>query len=196
MPSTGSVTHWIHQLKAGDHVAAQHLWENYFRTLIQRARQRLAGLPRRAADEEDVALSAFDTFCRGAAEGRFPQLHDRHDLWQLLVVITDRKAIDLVHHERRLKRGGTKVPLAGTEAAEALDQALSREPSPEFAAQLAEEYQRLLRLLGETELQQIAVRKLEGYTVREIAAQFQLLPRTVQRRLELIRRLWQQELLP
>ena len=36
----------------------------------------------RLADEEDVALSAFDSFCRGAEQGRFPRLDDRDDLWQ------------------------------------------------------------------------------------------------------------------
>ena len=34
------------------------------------------------ADEEDVALSAFDSLCRGAVEGRFPRLDDRNDLWR------------------------------------------------------------------------------------------------------------------
>jgi hypothetical protein len=109
MSSEGLVTHWIARLKTGNQSAAQHLWEGYFQQLIERARQKLAGTPRRAADEEDVVLSAFDSFCRGARQGRFPQLQDRHDLWQLLIVITERKAIDLVHHERRLRRGGGKV---------------------------------------------------------------------------------------
>ena len=69
-------------------------------------------MPRVAADEEDVALSAFDSFCRGAQRGRFPQLDDRDNLWRLLVVITSRKAVDLAQHEgppevrRRRARGG------------------------------------------------------------------------------------------
>src|SRR5262245_50256871 len=107
--SSGSVTCWLEQLKAGDAAAAQPLWENYFRQLVRLARRRLGDIPRRAADEEDVALSAFDSFCRGAEQGRFPRLEDRHDLWQLLVMITARKAIDLARHEGRVKRGGGKV---------------------------------------------------------------------------------------
>jgi len=61
------------------------LWERYFRRLVGLARKKLRAAPRRAADEEDVALSAFDSFCRGAKLDRFPQLHDRLDVWQLLV---------------------------------------------------------------------------------------------------------------
>jgi hypothetical protein len=65
--------------------------------------KKLLGAPRGMADEEDVALSAFDSFCRGAEQGRFPQLSDRDDLWRLLFVITERKAIDLVNHEKAQK---------------------------------------------------------------------------------------------
>src|ERR687886_50259 len=98
-PDDGSVTRWLGRLQAGDPAAAQQLWERYFPRLVGLARQRLRGAPRRAADEEDVALSAFDSFCRGVARGRFPQLHDRNNLWGLLVLITARKALNLAQHE-------------------------------------------------------------------------------------------------
>src|SRR5262249_9537959 len=88
MSSAGSVTHWIRELKAGNHLAAQRLWEKYFQRLVALARTKLGNRPRRVADEEDVAVNAFDSFFRGAQMGRFPQLLDRDDLWQLLVMIT------------------------------------------------------------------------------------------------------------
>src|SRR5262245_49065489 len=109
MSSDAPVSHWVQELRAGNQAAAQWLWEAYFQRLVVLARQRLAGTPRRVADEEDVALSAFDSFCRGAGQGRFPRLEDRNDLWQLLVVVTARKALDLRQHEHRLKRGGGNV---------------------------------------------------------------------------------------
>ena len=77
MPSEGSVTRWLGQLRAGDAAAAQPLWERYVRRLVGLARKKLHGRPSRAADGEDVALSAFDSFCRNAEQGRFPQLADR-----------------------------------------------------------------------------------------------------------------------
>src|SRR5688572_16455948 len=106
MSSSSSVTRWLGRLRAGDRDAAQELWQRYFAQLVRLARGRLQGARRRAADEEDVALSALDSFCRGAAQGRFPDLHDRQGLWPLLVAITARKAGKLVRHERRQKRGG------------------------------------------------------------------------------------------
>ena len=97
----GSVTRWINDLKGGELDAAQPLWERYFADLVRLARVRLRATPRTAADEEDVALSAFDSFCAGVARGRFPRLDDRNDLWRVLVTITARKAADQALRERR-----------------------------------------------------------------------------------------------
>src|SRR6266852_4950772 len=104
MSAPDSVTNWLVHLKAGDAAAAQALWERYFPRMVALARKRLHGA-RLPQDEEDVALSAFDSFCRGAQEGRFPNLADRDDLWRLLLVITARKALDQLERQGRLKRG-------------------------------------------------------------------------------------------
>lgn len=191
MSSAGSVTHWVRLLQAGDHVAAQPLWERYFQQLVGLARARLQDTPRRAADEEDVALSAFDSFCRAAERHRFPQLTDRDDLWRLLVVITARKALRLAKHERRQKRGGGKVH---DEAV--LDQLADQEPTPDLAIQVAEECARLLESLGDGELRSIALWKMEGYTTEEMAAKLQCAPRTVERKLRRIRTIWTEEVAP
>jgi RNA polymerase sigma factor (sigma-70 family) len=179
------------------------LWDKYFGPLAARARRRLAGVPGRAADEQDVALSAFDSFCRGAERGRFPRLNGRDDLWQLLVVIADRKAIDLARYERRQRRGGGKVldeaalRAEGAAAEDApLGRAVSPEPSPEAALRSAEECRRLLDLLEDADQRQTALLRMEGYTVEEIAARLGRVPRTVKRWLRLIRQTWEQELGP
>ena len=203
MSSGGSVSHWVVQLRAGDHRAAQELWERYFRRLVGLARKKLRDTPRRSADEEDVALSAFGCFCRGAQQGRFPQLSDRDDLWQLLVTITVRKAIDHIRRERRQKRGAGEVldeaALAGNRDTSTdepgMERILGREPTPEFAAQLAEECERLLRCLGEGSLRDVALRKMEGYSDQEIANQFGCARRTIVRKLRRIRNIWSQDIL-
>jgi DNA-directed RNA polymerase specialized sigma24 family protein len=198
MSSHGSVTRWLGRLQAGDPSAAQQLWQRYFQRLVGLARQKLRGAPRRAADEEDVALSAFDSFCRNAEQGRFPQLLDRDGLWRLLVVLTARKAAHQRRDEQRLKRGGgvTTQGQTSTESEEEsiLDQVLSREPTPEFAAQTAEECQRLLRMLNDRQLEALALARLQGYSVEEIAAQFGYAPRSIKRKLQLIREIWDKEL--
>jgi RNA polymerase sigma factor (sigma-70 family) len=197
MSSDGSVTHWLGLLKAGDQAAAQELWERYFRRLVGLAGQILPRRARRAADGEDAALSAFASFCRCAERGQFPRLLDREDLWQLLVVLTARKAYRQVAYAQAQKRGGGRpaetLPLDAAAEDSAIDQVLSREPTPEFAAQVAEEYQRLLDALEDDELRSVAVWKMEGYTNEEIAARLELTPRSVERKLRRIRKMLRQQ---
>jgi DNA-directed RNA polymerase specialized sigma24 family protein len=197
--ASGSVTAWIERLKAGDGDAAERLWEGYFHRLVGLARRKLQGASRAAADEEDVALSAFESFCRGAEAGRFPRLDDRDDLWQLLVLLTARKAARLRRQERRLKRGGGAVQHTSALADEGggeLAEVIGREPAPEFAAAVAEECRRLLEGLGDAELRAVAVAKMEGHSNAEIADRLGVVERTVERKLRVIRGLWEQEVHP
>jgi DNA-directed RNA polymerase specialized sigma24 family protein len=194
MSPEGSVSYWITRLQAGDRDAAAPLWERYFRRLVELAHAQLKGVPRGAADEEDVALSAFDSFCKGAERGRFPDLLDRDNLWRLLVVLTARKAAHLKRDAGRQKRGGgagQRAP-AGAENAD-LQQVICREPTPEFAARVAEECRRLLDRLGDHELQAVALWKMEGYTNGEIAGRLACGVRSVGRKLRVIRGVWEQE---
>jgi DNA-directed RNA polymerase specialized sigma24 family protein len=190
MSAEDSVSQWLAQLKGGDAAAAQKLWERYFRRLVGLARLKLQGSPRRTADEEDVALSAFASFCQGAEQGRFPQLADRDNLWRLLVVLTARKARHQLRGEGRKKRGGGALEEA------VLTEVVGREPSPAFAAQVADECRRLLGLLSDAALEQVAVAKMEGYSNAEIAQRLGCAPRSVGRKLQVIRTLWEEEAAP
>ncbi len=198
----GSVTIWVDALRAGDPEAARRLWQRYFQSLVRLARSRLQARARGAADEEDVALNAFDSFYDGMAQGRFPDLADRDDLWRVLVVIAARKASDQNRRELRQKRGGGRVRreadlVAGPEPEEAvLAQIVGAEPSPEFAAIVADECARRLRRLPDASLRQVALLKMEGYRNEEIAAHLGCGLRTITRRLELIRKAWTDEAPP
>jgi len=70
MTTSGSVTHWLQLLQAGEDSAARQIWERYFPRLVGLAREKLRGADGRMADEEDIALSVFDSFCRGIEQGR------------------------------------------------------------------------------------------------------------------------------
>jgi DNA-directed RNA polymerase specialized sigma24 family protein len=199
-PEKSSVKHWVKQLRAGDTgQPVQKLWERYFQRLVTLARAMLGSQPRGAADEEDVALSAFGSFCNGVLRGRFPQLEERDNLWRLLVTITARKVYRLHLRHACRKRGGKVVILeesALTVAGRAgralgLEQFLASEPTPEFAAEAADEYQRLLGLLPNEELRAVAQWKMQGFTNEEIAARLDCVPRSVERRLRTIRICWE-----
>jgi RNA polymerase sigma factor (sigma-70 family) len=197
MSSEGSVTRWVTALKGGDAAAAQPLWERYHRRLVGLAREKLRSARRRAADEEDVVQNAFDSFFRGVARGRFPQLNDRDNLWRLLAVITARKALDQLAHEHSQRQGGgtlqgeSRIASGETVWGEtAIEQVVGEEPTPEFAAQVAEEYHRLLELLGDETLRRVAVWKMEGLTNDEVAERLDCSRRTVARKLDTIRIIW------
>ena len=145
-----------------------------------------------------MALSAFDSFCQGALRGKFPALNDRDNLWRLLVTITARKAYQLKLKSGRRKRGGNAVldeaalaAFGGNGNGEIeLEHFIASEPTPEFAAQATEEFQQLLACLPDDRLRNLVLWKMEGFSHEEIAAKLECAPRTVKRRLLLIRALW------
>ena len=181
MAENDSVSLWIVGIQRGDPVAARRLWERYYARLVRFARRRIDGQPRRVADEEDIAISAFESFCKAARMGRFPDLADREGLWRLLLTMTARKATDLARYNDRRPEPEELVAVIGDS------------PTPEFAAIVREEYARLLGVLEEPELQRTAVAKMNGLTNREIARELDCSVRTVERQLHLIRILWQHE---
>jgi DNA-directed RNA polymerase specialized sigma24 family protein len=195
-PSRGSITHWVEELKDGDTAAAHRLWERYFNRLMQLARQKLRAARHagRVEDEEDAALSAFDSLCRGAANGRFPRLNNRDDLWRLLVVITVRKAINQARRHERAKRGGGKLvgeSALGMGGGNGLDHLIGNEPTPALAAMVIEQYCRLRSALRDDSLRQVLDLRLDGHSREEIAARLGCAEKTVTRKLNLIRETWE-----
>lgn len=187
MSEPGSVTVWLDRLKAGDRgEAVERLWAAYFARLVAMAGRRLRSKPRPAADEEDVALSAFDSVIRAAAAGRFPRLSDRDDLWHVLLTVTARKTSDLIAAEAAAKRGGGKVRVPVDDGADVA----GTDPTPSEAAMMAEAVEQLLDCLGDDQLRRIAVWRLEGYTAAEIAAKVGRSVPTVERKLRMIREAW------
>jgi DNA-directed RNA polymerase specialized sigma24 family protein len=201
MSSPGSVTNWLQALEAGEQSAFERIWQRYFPRLLSLAASHLSHVPRRVADEHDVVQLAFTDFWQGFCNGQYTQLNDRNDLWRLLCAITVHKAGDLRDYLHAAKRGNGTVRGDSAFASPAADgtasigmeaHAVDPEPTPAAAAEFLEEYQRLLELLGSPEVRAVAVWKLEGFGNQEIAAKLGCKVRTVERRLRLIRAIWEQ----
>jgi RNA polymerase sigma factor (sigma-70 family) len=201
MSSAGSVTRWIEELRAGESAAAQPLWEAYYSQMVALARRKLAGTPRRVADEEDVALSAFNSFCVGIKRGQFTRLTDRTNLWPLLVAITAHKSVDQLRRQGRQKRqpGSSAQSPENNSGADGILGLISREPSPEFALEVAEQLEQLLASLdvaGDADLREIAILRMEGHSQKEIAERLNCVPRTIARKLQLVQQIWTKGLEP
>jgi DNA-directed RNA polymerase specialized sigma24 family protein len=198
MAHDNSVTVWIDGVKAGDGADIRRLWDRYFERLVRLAGARMPAHCRRAFDEEDIAISAFQSFCDRAGRGQFPQLSDRDDLWRLLATITVRKALDTMRRQTRQKRGGGRVlgesALLAGEGADAegdgVAEVLSREPTPEEVAGFADDYNRFLDRLRDPALRSVAIRRLEGHSTQEIARTLNVSTKTIDRKLQLIRAIW------
>jgi DNA-directed RNA polymerase specialized sigma24 family protein len=189
-----SVTTWLTHLKAGDHDAAQALWQRYFARLVELASQHLARHVRGGADGEDVALAAFASFCAGAAAGRFPRLSSRHDLWRLLLTLTVRHARSLARQETSARRDSRRTVGAADQfdfPDGDLDRLAGDAPDPALAAEVADELRHLLTLLPGNDLRTVAQDLLAGYTAEEMARRRGCSLRTVERRWQRIRQYWE-----
>ncbi len=196
MTSDPSVTSWLERLRAGDDLAANKLFQIYFERLVHLARAHLSRAVCRAANEEDVAQSAFISFFRGAADGRFSDLHNRDDLWRLLFTLTLRKARDLANRERRKKQDARRtirevdlLDLVGQPGA-GLDGLASPEPPPDVVVSFTEQVRQRLAQLPGDDLRRVALAHQEGHTVAEIATLLKWSRSKVERKLRLIREIW------
>ena len=195
-----SVSAWISDLNAGDATAVEQIFDRYFPELVELARRNLRLSRRRVADEEDVAIEAMGSFFRGASQGRFSELRDRHDLWRLLATLTIRKAAAQLRREGRQKRGGGRVrgesvflQTSDRAGPHSLEHAQGFDPTPEVVVTMVENCQRLLDRLPDETLQAVALYRLQGFTHREIANKIGRAPETVNRKLRRIREIWSEE---
>jgi DNA-directed RNA polymerase specialized sigma24 family protein len=176
----------IQRFRSGDEAAAEELWQLYIKRLVALAQARLGSFPQHVADPEEVALSAFASFARRARQGQFPRLRDEQDLWCVLLTITTRKSRNLI---RYLRAGKRDIRKEEHDAAD-LDEVLGTGPSPETVAEISDGWRRLLEILPDQALRDVAIWKIEGYTNDEIARMLGRSAETVRRKLRAIGEIW------
>jgi DNA-directed RNA polymerase specialized sigma24 family protein len=193
--NTGSVSLCLELLKQGDEAAAALLFNRFFRRLAGLARAKLTPLRRQAAaDQDDVALSAFHDFCQAVRTERYADLQGRDDLWSVLASFVANKAKTLIDRETAEKRGGGAVrgesvfEASAGESAErpGFDRFASRDDDPALLV----EFEELLDLfMGRLDQKQkeIAALTLEGCTSEEIGEVIDMPSSTVRRKMKVIR---------
>lgn len=188
-----SVTRFIAALREQDPEAAQQIWRRFFERLLPQARARLGALRDRAADEEDVLVSVFDGFFKAVRENRFAALNDRNDLWQILLMLTDRKIAEQYRRSHAQKRGAGRTQRLEdlTPACHELRELADKGPGPEFVAAFNDQLARAVERLDEPATREVALLRLEGFENAEIAARLGVSLSTVERKLRVVRTLWE-----
>lgn len=180
---SGSITVLYQQWRQGNADSISQLMARFWPRLLALANSTLRGRVQRMADAEDALQSAMLSFWERVDGGGFDNEMDRDDLWNVLGLITVRKAIKLQEREGAQKRGGgrvvTGIPLENS------PQKHSEDGVDLVCAELLE--------MLDPELQAFALLRLTGYKNREIAEQFDCTERKVERKLQLVRAVWEQE---
>lgn len=193
--SPASITVCFEQLRSGDPAAAAELWHRFFERLVVYARSQMQDANRRVSDEEDIACGVMAALCDRAEKGQLPDIDNRTDLWHLLLSWTRHDIIDHVRKENRLKRGGGKVRGDSVFAADPAGWStlLDNSPSPSLIAEMEEQLTRLLSRLPNPILRRIAADKMRGISNAELAQELDVSKRTIERKIDLIRKFWNSE---
>jgi DNA-directed RNA polymerase specialized sigma24 family protein len=190
MSETGTITRCIRDLADGESskrdAAARELWEYFFADLMCYARRRLqaAHASRGSADEEDAAERAFTRVCRGIEHGQL-KLGNRVDLYKVLRWATTREVMTLLHRAKRDANWTSDQSVLGQIADSALP--------PELLILAYDACQRLLGLLENDELRQIAIWKLAGHTNQAIGIKLGCSLAKIERTLAQIREIWRRK---
>ena len=171
---------WMTRLVDGDSRAEHDFWNQYGERLQRLAAQHLSDGLRRRVGAEDVVQSACRTFLRRAQGGQF-ELSDSDSLWRLLCAITLTKVRQQARFHGRQKRAVGQEQYLNAEGSRAAGgPVISPEPTPDEAAEFADQLEQLLSLLDEEE-REVVVLKLEQNTNEEVARHLQCSERTVRR---------------
>ena len=184
-----SVTGWIDLLAAGNAQAAEQLWRHISVRLEEFARQKLDVQTRRRYDEHDAANSAFHSLCHGLADGRLEAVN-RDAFWGLLAVITSRKISAQRRSANRQKRGGGAEGGESGFGAAGINAVKDNQLAPDVLAEVSESCDQLLNAVPDETMKTIVLLKFQGATNGEIADKMKCTRRTVERKLERIRRIW------
>ena len=172
----------IQGLRTGDQAVIREFCHKYGQSLERLAERNLTSGIRRRVGADDVVQSACRTFFRRAQVGEF-ELPDAEGLWGLLCAITLTKVREQTRFHLRDKRGLQRETHAAADAGESEQpffNLAAAEPTPDEAAEFADQFSQLVAGLDEEERQLVDL-KLQQCTNDEIAQRMGCSERTVRR---------------
>lgn len=176
------------RIKGGDDDAFTELYQTLKERLKEVAQRKIKiiGAPTQATDEDDIVDSVFMRFRKRAMGDYFSDYSDRKALWFLLVKITHDRVIGLARYEGSAKRDKSRTASLEGNTIESFQQ------SADALVQLQDTLRFLLENLENDKfrLREIAGYVLQEYPKPEIAERIGISTRTVERRIELLKKRW------
>ena len=189
---TGSVSNWLKELKIGDQNAVEAIWNRYYQRVVEFAIQKMKMNPDRAVDGEDIAQLTMHRFCLNATSGNYPDLDDRQQLWDLLVVYTLNRIRKHLRECNRTKRSGMHRVVFEFKRSQVLQDLRSPE-APTIMADMVQSWlDRLDREDPSGQLKQIAIWSMEDISGTEIARIMKKRKSAILQQIRLIRLLWEE----
>jgi len=194
-PHPGSISQWLHRLKAGDRSATEAIWSRFYPKLVRLANTKLSKNPDPAIGGEDIAQSSFRNVCQGVLDGRYPQLDNREDFWKLLFVSTANRICSHFRSCGSMKRNGVI-----RDSLDSIDEELLKQlNSQEAQTELADLIEHLLRKLDSEdlsgELRQIALLFLDEHSASWIAKTLHRRKTNILQKIRWIRAIWEETLI-
>ena len=160
--------------------------QSYLPKLIRLAARKLESSKNSLVEPEDVVSSVFRTVFRRLKSGKL-ELDDDDSIWNVLVTVLVRRLQNKIRHENAAKRSINKT----VELEEFLTLVFSRDPDPQDAVHFNQIIEDVCKHLN-PESRNVFELKIAGYNNFEIADKLNISPRTVGRRIALIRDILEQ----
>lgn len=192
--SSGSITEMLSGFDGQETQAIQKIWDEFFARLCRFAESRIYNRHKRLSSGEDIASITMQALFQGFQDRRFQDVRNRDDLWQLLTLIASRKTINVAKNLDRERRGGGRVrgdSALGDENAQQAYAFIQHELTPSEWLEYEELSQELFQTLPNDSLREVAELRLAGLAKQEIAANLKCHVRTIERKLKLIRSIWE-----
>lgn len=191
-PEPGSITQWLLKLKSGESHAAELIWKRYYAKLVLVASEQLVNNPDRAVEGADLVQSSFRNVCLAVLDGKYSELENRVELWNLLFIATMNRVRQHYRGLNTQKRSNIPIMDAGSLAPSDLEDFRS----PVAEAQMADLLEFLLDRLDREDpsgaLRQIALLHLEEHSASSIAKMLRKRKTSVLVSLRLILSLWEE----
>lgn len=192
----GTMTLKLRRIRNGDHTVTRDVFEVWFQRLAKLGSQLLPQGQQRVMDGEDLAQSVLASFFASLESGfrdksgRPLPIRSRHDVWRMLARRLRQRASNARRDMNSDRRGGGRI-VSGSDTQ--FCQALYAIPDPgtdKLAEKITMLHEQLINCFTRTGLRQIAELLLQGVRPEDIAAELDLSPATVYRKLRLIEQRW------